>query len=36
MWYFSWLLGVGVAVGFGIINALWLEADYSGDQQRGD
>ncbi len=26
MWYFSWILGIGVALGFGIINAMWLEA----------
>ncbi|MDW9239147.1 cyd operon protein YbgT [Burkholderia thailandensis] len=26
MWYFSWILGIGVALAFGIINAMWLEA----------
>lgn len=26
MWYFSWILGIGVALGFGIINAMWLDA----------
>jgi cyd operon protein YbgT len=26
MWYFSWILGVGFACAFGIINAMWLEA----------
>jgi cytochrome bd-I ubiquinol oxidase subunit X len=26
MWYFAWMLGVGLAVAVGIINALWLEA----------
>lgn len=25
MWYFSWILGVGLAVGFGILNGLWHE-----------
>lgn len=25
MWYFSWILGVGLAVSFSIINAMWLE-----------
>jgi len=25
MWYFSWILGVGLAVGFGILNAMWFE-----------
>lgn len=27
MWYFAWILGVGLAVAFGIINAMWLEAE---------
>lgn len=26
MWYFTWILGVLLACSFGIINALWLEA----------
>jgi cyd operon protein YbgT len=26
MWYFTWILGIGVALGFGIINVMWLEA----------
>ena len=26
MWYFSWILGIGVALGFGTINAMWLES----------
>ncbi|SEI91624.1 cytochrome bd-I oxidase subunit CydX [Paraburkholderia diazotrophica] len=34
MWYFSWILGIGVALGFGIINAMWLEA--SGTFARDD
>ena len=25
MWYFAWVLGVGFACTFGILNALWLE-----------
>jgi len=25
MWYFSWLLGLPVAAGFAVINAMWLE-----------
>ena len=24
MWYFSWVLGVGFAVAFSILNAMWL------------
>ncbi|MCP3708601.1 cytochrome bd-I oxidase subunit CydX [Paraburkholderia sp. CNPSo 3274] len=27
MWYFSWILGIGVALGFGIINVMWLDAN---------
>ncbi|WP_322010353.1 cytochrome bd-I oxidase subunit CydX [Paraburkholderia sp. J12] len=26
MWYFSWILGIGVALGFGIINVMWLDS----------
>ncbi|MCI0732223.1 MAG: cytochrome bd-I oxidase subunit CydX [Methylococcaceae bacterium] len=26
MWYFAWILGVGLACAFGIINVMWLEA----------
>ncbi|HEC73366.1 MAG TPA: cytochrome bd-I oxidase subunit CydX [Methylophaga aminisulfidivorans] len=25
MWYFAWILGVLLAVSFGIINVLWFE-----------
>ena len=25
MWYFSWILGVGFAVAFAILNAMWFE-----------
>jgi cytochrome bd-I ubiquinol oxidase subunit X len=28
MWYFSWILGVMLAMAFGIINVMWLEAEY--------
>ena len=28
MWYFSWILGLGLALAFGIINVMWLEAEY--------
>jgi cyd operon protein YbgT len=29
MWYFTWILGLGLALAFGIINVMWLEASYS-------
>lgn len=25
MWYFAWILGLGLAATFGILNAMWLE-----------
>ena len=27
MWYFTWILGLGVALAFGIINVMWLELE---------
>ena len=27
MWYFSWVLGLGLACAFAILNAMWLELD---------
>lgn len=32
MWYFAWILGVGLALALGIINAMWLEAEHSADE----
>ena len=29
MWYFTWILGLGLALAFGVINVLWLEASYA-------
>lgn len=29
MWYFTWALGIGFAVAFAIINAMWLEVELS-------
>lgn len=25
MWYFTWILGLGLACSVGIINAMWVE-----------
>jgi cyd operon protein YbgT len=25
MWYFTWILGLGLAVLFGILNGIWYE-----------
>ncbi len=32
MWYFSWILGLGLAVGFGILNGLWHEFHQDPDE----
>lgn len=31
MWYFTWILGLGAALFFGIINVMWLEVSYIGE-----
>ena len=31
MWYFSWILGVLLAVAFGIINVMWYEMEQHTD-----
>ncbi|HUW75058.1 MAG TPA: cytochrome bd-I oxidase subunit CydX [Gallionella sp.] len=36
MWYFAWMLGVGLAMAFGIINVMWLEAEYFNDIEIGE
>jgi cyd operon protein YbgT len=35
MWYFAWILGIGVALGFGIVNTMWLDADDTFAQHAG-
>jgi cytochrome bd-I ubiquinol oxidase subunit X len=32
MWYFSWVLGLGFAVTFAVLNAMWLEERVSRDK----
>jgi cytochrome bd-I ubiquinol oxidase subunit X len=32
MWYFTWVLGVGLAVGFGILNGIWHEFHLPNDE----
>jgi cyd operon protein YbgT len=27
MWYFTWILGIGFAICFSIINAIWYEIE---------
>ncbi len=31
MWYFSWILGTGLACSFAILNALWFEIKRTDD-----
>lgn len=33
MWYFSWVLGLGFACAFAILNAIWLEVMADGGDQ---
>ncbi len=33
MWYFAWILGVGFAGTFSILNAIWLELQESASAQ---
>ena len=28
MWYFTWILGVLLALAFGVINVMWYEAEH--------
>jgi cyd operon protein YbgT len=30
MWYFSWILGLGLALTFGVLNAIWYEVRENG------
>ncbi|CAG7596416.1 Cytochrome bd ubiquinol oxidase subunit X [Candidatus Vallotia tarda] len=34
MWYFSWILGIGVALAFAVINGMWLELYYDAENIR--
>jgi len=34
MWYFTWVLGLGFACAFAILNAMWLEV-YEDDADDG-
>ena len=27
MWYFAWILGLGFATAFAVLNAMWIEFD---------
>lgn len=34
MWYFAWILGIGCALAFGIINVMWLEVDAFSQEEK--
>jgi cyd operon protein YbgT len=34
MWYFSWILGLGFACTFAVLNAMWLESREADDRSR--
>ncbi|HUN27271.1 MAG TPA: cytochrome bd-I oxidase subunit CydX [Steroidobacteraceae bacterium] len=33
MWYFSWILGLGLALAFGVLNAMWYELLEAGSER---
>jgi cyd operon protein YbgT len=35
MWYFSWILGLGLALAFGVLNAIWYEFMESPPEEPG-
>jgi len=35
MWYFSWILGTGLALAFGVLNAMWYELTDEEGSPRG-
>lgn len=36
MWYFSWILGLGLAASFAVLNAMWLELRMDDDERSND
>jgi cyd operon protein YbgT len=35
MWYFTWILGLGLAVAFGVLNGVWYEFNLTDDGDLG-
>jgi len=35
MWYFSWVLGLGLAAAFAILNAMWFEVREDDERKQG-
>jgi cyd operon protein YbgT len=36
MWYFTWVLGLGLAVTLGILNGIWFEFQTDDDPESED
>ena len=36
MWYFAWVLGLGLAAAFAILNAMWFELREDDDKTMKD
>jgi len=34
MWYFSWMLGLGLACAFAVLNAMWFELHADDEARR--
>lgn len=34
MWYFSWILGIGLAGAFAVLNAMWFELHADDEAKR--
>lgn len=34
MWYFAWILGLGLAAAFAVLNAMWFELRFVEDERR--
>ena len=32
MWYFAWILGIGLAATFGVLNGIWYEFGLPADE----
>lgn len=35
MWYFTWILGLGLAVAVGVLNGMWYEFSLSDEGDEG-
>jgi len=33
MWYFAWILGLGLAAAFAVLNAMWFELRHVEDER---